>query len=691
MSAVNRPQIPNYQRQQQQNDEATDSGNNRSLVTQPQNKVEEDTTERTVLLFGASGSGKSSIINMLLSKPQALVSNSAVNPAPFTAEKYRIRINDSLFSIFDLAGLSEGGLFSLSDAQRTLQVLLDNLSDQGRRLHLLILCIRAPRITDVAANNYRLFYQTICRRQVPVVVVVTGLENHGSTMEDWWVQNQDIFGSYRMAFHDHACITTIRGRRLPNGSGFVYEQEYTDSVELVRKLIHQRATPYERGCIVDPRHSGSLWSDITSQLSKHLSSTIANKIRGAGGVGSRRPTVQRASPSKTQSRFGQAAKTLTALVQRSISKQGKTTKALALTATAAEDRKEMYSPFDLTSPLGTGVHLIVYGLPRDSTDSAITSLRSQLKDMYNEPAVDSFYILPGNTEKPVDYAYLGLKPELLFSLPRPTKLLETIRHDLDARNDCGPVHWRAAAGADKSRRVTFSLEGAGTTARGVEQKIMEHFKRMQVNCLASSRDGTEANIHLHFDLASVQDFRKVLSSRFSINGQILTPTAPRLVRPIYGLEVAVVGCSGLKNPRRHLNIHFRRKYGRGAVRKSRMVMDGHICCFVFKDINTTINALQDPFPYSELDCGPPVFLYILNSYGIPFKTNFMRFSPDSPRQDDLKLEEPSIAPAFRQDQKEVIDALKAIVTESRDPLAAEPKLSDRRSRYDSTGAWILPE
>ncbi|KAF5358837.1 hypothetical protein D9757_014252 [Collybiopsis confluens] len=648
MSEVNRTENPNDQRWQQQNNEVTDSGNIRSLAPwQPQKKVEEDTAERTVLLFGASGSGKSSIINMLLSKPQALVSNSAVNPAPFTAEKYRIRINDSLFSIFDLAGLSEGGLFLLSDAQRTLQVLLDNLSDQGRRLHLLVLCIRAPRITDVAANNYRLFFQTICRRQVPIVVVVTGLENHGSTMEDWWVQNQDIFGSYRMAFNDHACITTIRGRRLPNGSGFVYEQEYTDSVELVRKLIHKRATPYEGGCIVDPRYSGSLWSDITSQLSKHLSSTIANKIRGAGAGGSRRqrPTNQRiTSPSKTQSRLAQAAKILTALVQRSISKQGKTTKALAAAAT---ETKELYSAFDLTGSLGTGVQLIIYGLPRDVNSSASTSLHSHLKDMYDYPAVDSFNILPGDTEKSVDFAYLGLKPELLFSLPRPTKFLETIRHDLEGRNGCGPVHWRAAVGPDKSRTVTFFIEGTEATARGVEQKIKEHFKRMQVNCISSSLSRTEAHIYLHFDLASFHDLRKVLPSRFSINGQILTPTAPRIIRPIYGLEVAIVGCGGLKNPKRNLNRHFRRRYGRGAVRKCRMVMDGQICCLVFKDIRTTISAVQDPFPYSE--CGPPVFLYLLNS------TDFMRFPlSDSAKQNNLGA-------AFYRDQTKIIDALKAVI------------------------------
>ncbi|KAF5371081.1 hypothetical protein D9757_010789 [Collybiopsis confluens] len=222
---------------------------------------------------------------MLLSEPRAVVSSRAVNLALFSAVRYRFQLNDTTYSIFDLVGLDEGRSFSLPEAKKTLQALLGNFSNKSStRLHLLVLCIRAPRITDVVANNYKLFYQTVCKRQVPIVTIITGLENNRPTMEDWWSDNRAAFTPYRMKFQDHACITATKGRRLADAQGFVYEKEYNDSVKAVQKLVVENTSILDEGWEYDARQFNMLWGEIFN-FYKRISSPIGKKIQSVTADG----------------------------------------------------------------------------------------------------------------------------------------------------------------------------------------------------------------------------------------------------------------------------------------------------------------------------------------------------------------------------------------------------------------------
>ncbi|KAF9241822.1 hypothetical protein BU15DRAFT_60722 [Melanogaster broomeanus] len=62
-------------------------------------------------------------------------------------------------------------------------------------IRLLIFCIRGGRITAVTQNNYRLFYEILCQKEVPIAFVITGLENEPS-MEGWWTKNKSEFEKY---------------------------------------------------------------------------------------------------------------------------------------------------------------------------------------------------------------------------------------------------------------------------------------------------------------------------------------------------------------------------------------------------------------------------------------------------------------------------------------------------------------
>jgi hypothetical protein len=101
-------------------------------------------------------------------------------------------------------------------------------------ISLLVYCVRSVRVSRALLRNYNLFYSAICRKKVPIVVVVTGLENQDPTMDSWWDTNGGEFKRCGMHFEDHACVTTLR--KHPDIPG-VFTQRITESRENLRALI----------------------------------------------------------------------------------------------------------------------------------------------------------------------------------------------------------------------------------------------------------------------------------------------------------------------------------------------------------------------------------------------------------------------------------------------------------------------
>ena len=83
-------------------------------------------------------------------------------------------------------------------------------------VNLLVYVMRAPRIVATAKANYELFFETFCYGQVPIVIVVTGLEDKDD-MDKWWEENKSVFDDYKMPFSGSACITATQGKLLKGG------------------------------------------------------------------------------------------------------------------------------------------------------------------------------------------------------------------------------------------------------------------------------------------------------------------------------------------------------------------------------------------------------------------------------------------------------------------------------------------
>jgi hypothetical protein len=188
---------------------------------------------KNVILFGESGSGKSSIINMLSDNGHIAPTSSGARGCTFESHPFDVNVHGVPIKLWDTAGLDEGdaGRVPKSDAIVLLYKLVRSLSDG---VNLLMFVMRAPRIKTSVSQNWKLFHQVICQLNVPIVIAITGLENLDN-MDQWWRDNKGVFQSYGLNPVGSACITATRGRR--RGEGYLFDPEYEESREKVRNLI----------------------------------------------------------------------------------------------------------------------------------------------------------------------------------------------------------------------------------------------------------------------------------------------------------------------------------------------------------------------------------------------------------------------------------------------------------------------
>jgi len=178
-----------------------------------------------IILFGETGVGKSSVINLIAGKPVAGVSSDA-DGCTMTSTYYKFFVEERQFNIWDTVGLEEPelGVNGYLPAIEKSFKLIQQLQRQGG-VDLLLFCMRGNRVTATTQSNYRLFYEVLCGSQVPIAVVITHLEREHD-MEEWWTRNVKSLEKYGIKSAGHACVTGIPGH-----------SKYGPSQDAMKKLL----------------------------------------------------------------------------------------------------------------------------------------------------------------------------------------------------------------------------------------------------------------------------------------------------------------------------------------------------------------------------------------------------------------------------------------------------------------------
>ena len=123
--------------------------------------------------------------------------------------------------------------------------------------------MRAPADGAVALQNYKMLFETLLNEQVPIVIVVTGLESQQNT-DEWWPANRVAFDEHGMHFHGNTCITATPEDK----------SEWNESKEKLEELIY---TSYRRVPWKMPHNSGFI-AILRSYLSPWLPTIFKPKV-----------------------------------------------------------------------------------------------------------------------------------------------------------------------------------------------------------------------------------------------------------------------------------------------------------------------------------------------------------------------------------------------------------------------------
>jgi tRNA U34 5-carboxymethylaminomethyl modifying GTPase MnmE/TrmE len=187
---------------------------------------------KTIVIFGETGAGKSSLINLMADKEVANTSPDMLR-CTMQWKDYTIGFGGDSYTVFDTIGLEEPqlGIKEYLESVENAHRLIKELDKRGG-IDLLLFCVRAGKVTATLQSNYRLFHEFLCEKKVPIVLAITNLERE-SRMEDWWDRNEVTFKKYDIQVAGHACITAadrLEGRQ---------KDHYEASRITIRKLVEE--------------------------------------------------------------------------------------------------------------------------------------------------------------------------------------------------------------------------------------------------------------------------------------------------------------------------------------------------------------------------------------------------------------------------------------------------------------------
>ena len=187
-----------------------------------------------VLVFGATGVGKTSVCNVLTGGNRP-TSNGPLGVTAKTHLYAPFQFGDFRIQLTDTAGLHESSGGTVPPDQAVMQIV-ELLQNSAEGFHLLLHVARASRLTKEQEEDHDFFVRKLTDGRVPTLLVLTHCENE-DPMSAWVDRHASAFASFGYADLVPGCFA----------SGGKLEEHYSplraSSREEVLKQIVRRALP----------------------------------------------------------------------------------------------------------------------------------------------------------------------------------------------------------------------------------------------------------------------------------------------------------------------------------------------------------------------------------------------------------------------------------------------------------------
>ncbi|KAG1900525.1 kinase-like domain-containing protein [Suillus fuscotomentosus] len=191
--------------------------------------VDSSTRKCTVVIAGAVGSGKSSLVNLLSRKS---VAGTSIDAGRCTGElkEYPMSFRDTAYRVFDTVGFACSNGPSSVPKERPKKHekrQIGEISGQGS-IDLILLCVPSRNFrVQAVLDIHNKIQGELNGRKVPVVLVVTHFEEQQPspathTIDRWWSENSSTFRTQLNSIAKHTCITLSHDKYLDESREHIF-------------------------------------------------------------------------------------------------------------------------------------------------------------------------------------------------------------------------------------------------------------------------------------------------------------------------------------------------------------------------------------------------------------------------------------------------------------------------------------
>jgi len=201
--------------------------------------------DKSIVVYGSTGVGKSSFINMILNG-NFVETSLLCTGCTLESSGYSLNVGEDKWVFWDTVGLNErdddlirtGNTEAIKSLVKTIRKI--NYFCGG--VHLVIFVFRDIRITQAFVQNLRLVKSLF--KNVPILGIQTGLDGHGVKSFDdinkWWVDNHVVIEPF--GFKDGISVCCILKRDLVGDTKKLFAYSRSSAITaIVSNILDEKA------------------------------------------------------------------------------------------------------------------------------------------------------------------------------------------------------------------------------------------------------------------------------------------------------------------------------------------------------------------------------------------------------------------------------------------------------------------